>query len=354
MLGRNFTNDDLVSLHWINPAGPDVLAEIRRTNTARDVREALVTLAYAVTIASRPAAGLCVIADSRLSGARLRVELDRFRAIVRPDLAPKLHLAAAQRGEVMYLDGDCPETSPAFTKALLDAVREETSGARVTRVSRQQVKAALVERALCGLPPLTLADLRRQTGASYQTADAALVELQKLGIVSGERDGPLLLHGLRPLALRKLADEHAVARKSVRFIDPAGNARAPGAMAERLLSLRSKRGVDKVAISGVLAASRYFPALNITAAPRLDLSVYGDDERFVAKLDAGLLHTDDLNHKPVLVLHMQRDCRPPEVVDKEPELAARLDCLADLEELGVQELAGAFAYELCEGAKTAP
>lgn len=354
MIGRNFTDDGLVSLHWNNPAGPDVLAEIRRTSTARDVREALVALAYAVSISPRPATGLCVIADSRLSGARLRAELDRFRAIVRPDLAARLYLAAAKTGEVMYLDGESPETGQSFMKALFDAVREEGAAAGATRVTRQQVKAALVERALCGLPPLTLADLRRQTGASYQTADAALIELQKLGVVTGERDGPIVLHGLRPPALRKLADEHAGARKSVRFVDPTGNARMPSAMAHRLLSLRSKRGASKVAISGVLGATRYFPDLNITAAPRLDLSVYDGDQRFVAKLDAGLLRTDDQNRKPALVLHMQRDCRPPEIVDKEPELAARLDCLADLEDLDLQAEAEEFAYELYETARKAP
>lgn len=172
--------------------------------------------------------------------------------------------------------------------------------------------------------------------------------------MSGERDGPILLHGLRPLALRKLADEHASARKSVRFVDPTGNARMPSAMADRLLSLRSKRGASKVAISGVLGATRYFPDLNITAAPRLDLSVDDGDQRFVAKLDAGLLRTDDQNRKPALVLHMQRDCRPPEIVEKEPELAARLDCLADLEELGLQAEAEEFAYELCETGRKAP
>jgi hypothetical protein len=354
MVGRNLTDDGLVSLHWNNPAGPDVLAEIRRTSTARDVREALVALAYAVGTAPRPANGLCVIADSRLSGARLRSELDRFRAIVRPDLAARLYLAAAKTGEVMYLDGESPETSQSFMKALFDAVREEGAVAGATRVTRQQVKAALVERALWGLAPLTLADLRRLTGASYQTANAALIELQKLGVVTGERDGPIVLHGLRPLALRKLADEHAGARKSVRFVDPTGNARMPSAMADRLLSLRSKQGASKVTISGVLGATRYFPDLNITAAPRLDLSVYDGDQRFVAKLDAGLLRTDDQNRKPALVLHMQRDCRPPEIADKEPELAAKLDCLADLEELGLRAEAEAFAYELCETARKAP
>lgn len=48
MVGRNFTGDGLVWLHWKYPAGLDVLTEIRRASTARDVRESLVALAYAV------------------------------------------------------------------------------------------------------------------------------------------------------------------------------------------------------------------------------------------------------------------------------------------------------------------
>lgn len=52
-----------------------------------------------------------VIIDSRLSGTRLRAELDRFRAIVRLDLGAKLYLAAASTGEVMYLDGEQPITA---------------------------------------------------------------------------------------------------------------------------------------------------------------------------------------------------------------------------------------------------
>ncbi|MBG6083134.1 hypothetical protein [Rubrivivax gelatinosus] len=304
-------------------------------------------LAYAVTSTSRPSTGLCVIADSRLSDGRLRAEWERFRGIVRSDIGPRLYLAAAKNGELMYLEGAHPVTSDAFMRALLAAVHAESFAAGGKRVTRQQVKAALVERALWGLPPLTLADLRRQTGASYQTADAALVELQMTDVVSGMRDGPILLNGLRPHLLRKLADEHASARRSVRFVDPTGDARAPGAMAERLLSLRRRHDWHKVAVAGVLGAWRYFPDINITAAPRLDLSVYDGDQSFVARLDAGLVSTDDPSRKPVLVLHMQRDCRPPEVAARPYTTAARLDCLADLEELGLQADAREFAHALC-------
>lgn len=353
MVGRNFTDDGLVSLHWDNPAGPDVLAEIRRTSTARDVREGLLALAYAIDSAARPATGLCVIVDSRLSMSRLEDELRRFRSIVRSEVAHRIYLAAAKTGQTLHLNGEVPELPEQFLSALYGAVQDEAAGNASTRVTRQQVKAVLVERALCCLPPMTLAELRRQTGASHQTASAALTELLQLNIVAGERNGPIEVR-LQPKALLKVADEHAAVRKELRYADPSGLARTPSAMADRLLTLRSKGAAGKVVISGVLGALRLFPDLNITASPRLDLSVYDNDLRFVPKLDAGLVDADTAKRKPLLVLHLQRDCRPPESIARAPELAARLDCLADLEQLGLQAEAEEFAYEMCEAARKAP
>lgn len=346
MIGRNFTAKEQISLHWTNPAGPDVLVEIRRTSTARDVREALLALAYAVDGATRPAIGLCVIVGGRLSAGRLEAELGCFRAVVRPELAQRIHLVATKTGQPAQ-SVEVPELPQAFWDALGAAVRGE--GAASARITRQQIKAVLVERALCGLPPLTLAALRRQTGASHQTASAALDELLQLGMVSGERRGPIAIQ-LQPRSLLKVAYEHAAARKEISYADPSGLARMPGDLAARLLSLRGK-GSAHVAISGVLGAKRHHADLDITAAPRLDLCMYGGDQGFVSKLDAGLVVVDPAKHKPRLVLHLQRDCRPPESIAREPELAAHLDCLADLERIGLQAEAAEFARALCEHAR---
>jgi DNA-binding transcriptional ArsR family regulator len=354
MVGRNFTDDGLVSMHWSNPAGPDVLVEIRRTNTARDVREGLLALAYAVQSTSRPSTGVCVIVDSRLSSKRLTDELDQFRSIARPEVARSIFLVWAKTQRVFFIDGELPEHSNMFMQALQAAIHEETAVGSASRVTRQQVKAVLVERVLSGLPPVTLGELRRVTGTSYQTASAALKELEQLGVVTGDRDGPIPLHGLHPIALMKLAEEHALARKLVRYTDPTGEGRMPSALANRLLSLRQRGVAGKAAISGVLGATRFFPDLDITAAPRLDVSVYDGDIRFMSKLDAGLLAVDDPKRKATVVLHLQRDCRPDEMVAQEPDLAARLDCLADLEQMGLQAEARDFAHQLCEAARRTP
>jgi DNA-binding transcriptional ArsR family regulator len=351
MVGRNFTDEPLVDMHWTNPAGPDVLVEIRRTHTARDVREGLLALAYAVQSTPRPSMGLCVILDSRLSWKRLAEELGRFRSVARPEIAQRIFLVRAETQREFPIDGELPEHSDRFMRALRAAIQDETAATSATRVTRQQVKAVLVERWLSKLAPMTLAELRRSTGSSYQTASAALSELERLDVVTGERDGPVRLHGLRPFALMKLAEEHALARKLVRYTDPTGDGRMPSALADRLLSLRQKGVAVNTAISGVLGATRYFRELDITDAPRLDVSVYDGDVRFVSKLDAGLVVVDDPKRKATVVLHLQRDCRPQEVVAQEPDLAARLDCLADLEQMGLQAEARDFAHQLCEAAR---
>ncbi len=350
MVGRTFTDDARVSMHWSNPAGPDVLVEIRRTHTARDVREGLLALAYAVQLTSHPSAGVCVIMDSRLSSVRLADELDRFRSIARPEIAQKLFLVRAETQRMFFIDGELPVRSDAFMRALQTAIHEETVNVTASRVTRQQVKAVLVERTLAGLRPVTLAELRRLTGASYQTASAALRELESLGVVTRGQDGPIQLHGLRPIALMKLAEEHALARRLVRYVDPTSEGRMPSALANRLQSLSQKGVVGKVAISGVLGATRFFANLDITAAPRLDVSVYDGDMRFMSKLDAGLVVVDDPVRKASVVLHLQRDCRPDESRAQAPDLGARLDCLADLEQMGLQAEAREFAHQLCKAA----
>ena len=350
MASRKFNDSGLVDLHW-QGRGAHVLVEIRRTHSARDVREALLTLSYALQEQSPPAMGLCVVVDSRLSHARLMEELARFREIVRPGLGAQMFLASQRADD--RLQGDLPLNDPTFHSAVRDAIqRERTPGA--ARVTRQQVKAALVERRLTGLEGLTMGEARRQLGASHQTVAAALDELQELGLVGADRDGPIKLRPLSVSVLLKLADEHAAARRVMRYADPTGNARPPSAMAHRLSSLRSKSIAGGVAIGGVLGATRFFEHLNITAAPRLDLSVYDGDVRFVSKLDAGLVDISKVsNRNPVLVLHLQRDCRPPDLAAAEPERAARLDCLADLRELGLQAEAEEFAHDLYHATKEA-
>ena len=350
MTSRDLNEPALVDLHW-EGHGRTVLVEIKRTNSARDVREALMALSYALQDEDRQADALCVVADSRLSHKRLVEELQRFRAIVRPQLGNRVFIAC--QSEDGRLEGKLPVDYPGFHRDVLDAIqRERAPGA--ARVTRQHVKAALVERHLCRLVGLTMAETRRLTGASHPTIAAALDELEQINVVGPERDGPIHLRPLSVGVLTKLADEHAASRKTLAYRDPTGHGRPPSALAKRLATLRGKGGVGNVAIGGVLGATRLFKALDITAPPRLDLCVFDGDLSFLQDLDAGLIEVGKRTDRgQALVIHLQRDCRPPEIAEREPDYAARLDCLADLREIGLHREADEFAYGLYEAMKEA-
>lgn len=343
MFSRNLNDTAAVDLEWASH-GEIVLVEIKRTSSARDIREALLSLAYALREHEVRARGLCVVVGSRLSGARLRQELEHFRMIVHPDLAERVYLVSADEGHQLH--GALPVQYADFQQAVRDAIKKERSPTS-SRVTRQHVVASLVERHLNRLEPLSMAEIGRRTGASHPTVASAVAHLTMIGALGTEREGPVALRHLSASMLNKIADEHAAARQTIRFQDPTGQARTPRELADRLATLRRKGMGQQVGIGGVIGASHYFPQLNVTAAPRLDLSVFDADTSFLRKIDAGLIEADRNPYRqPVLVLHLQRDCRPREMTDAAPELAARLDCLADLRELGLHAEADEFAYEL--------
>jgi hypothetical protein len=66
----NNPSDYQADNRWESPAGP-ILVEVKRTNSMRDVRGALLALAYLVHGESSTSQAVCVVVDSRLSQARL-------------------------------------------------------------------------------------------------------------------------------------------------------------------------------------------------------------------------------------------------------------------------------------------
>ena len=135
MFSRNLNDTAAVDLEWACH-GEIVLVEIKRTSSARDIREALLALAYALREHEMQARGLCVVVGSRLSGARLRQELEHFRMIVHPELAQRVYLASADEGQQLH--GALPVQYPEFQQAVRDAIKKERSptASRVTRQSR--------------------------------------------------------------------------------------------------------------------------------------------------------------------------------------------------------------------------
>jgi hypothetical protein len=137
----------------------------------------------------------------------------------------------------------------------------------------------------------------------------------------------------------------ASTRKTIRFADPAGTARSPEAMAQRLFKL----GGDAAAVGGVLGARHHFAGLNITGSLRLDLTMHRAARLdVIPKLDAGLVETQDPQAKAVVVVHRAHGPNLGFVKDAAGLWADPLECLIDLHELGLDEQADEMLQNLLQ------
>lgn len=337
--------DPPIDGRWEGPLGP-ILVEVKRTSSVRDLRGALVALAYLVERDASIRAAVCVVVDSRLTEARLREELDRFRGVLRPEIAARVHLLAdpgASDGARVAFDGSIAELPNAFHAWFGERLAAERQRGRSPLLPpRQGVVAALAQLRLRSEPPVTVKRLQEISGASYPTVAAVLKDFTDKGWLE---DGSERGVRLRPLTAREwmeLAREHARLRTVQWFTDPTGLA-SPDQLAKRLAHLQESGELPRsIRIGGVLGAAQHFPALDITAAPRLDLSTEEDAVHLASMLDAGLRPKTRAEQRVVLAVHTSRQPGPypPE------RWAGELECLADLIEMGFTREAAEMADAL--------
>ncbi|WP_343641760.1 hypothetical protein [Roseateles sp.] len=361
----------------------DVFVIAKRTSSLRDVRGALLELAYVLhdeDVRSRgsreppllPATGLLVLSDSKVHERTLQRELQQFQSIIDAALRGRLHAVLAPGGAGLEADRMPAGLPPALAPLVAGLVaRDRGQVVRGGRVTKSMVKAAMLAAYAAVAPqeqPASVADLQRVTRASYPTVAGALKEL------AGRRaldDSGVRLNPPDPDLWRSIATGLVADRRTRRYVDPTGQAMRPERMLvllERLLGQRipgreaAGPGGLPMAVSGVLGAKRLYPGLDITSAMRLDLCVFDADDGFVRQLDPGLVRTEDPLAKAALVLHFTRDVRPPplrrnseeanfvESGADEPvfriEPASAVDCFADLLEMGYAREAREFALAM--------
>lgn len=294
-------------------------------HTTRDLRAALMTMAYAARFEA-PGKWACVLVNTKMTSRRLQDELEMFRAIVAGDVAERVWLGKIQRSG--RPEGhDCPVP----TDWLDHLVQQELARAtpQVRGASKYEVLSLLTLYWLQGASPQSADAICQAAGVSYPTLAAVIRELDVDHAIERDSSRKVHLNRLPQDAWKRWAVAKTRVRKTVRFVDYAGQARSPEEMVQRLRRLK----LQNVAVAGVLGAKHYYPQLDITSSPRLDLTVHGDNVNldFVDKLDAGLQRSINPDDTPQLVVHYLLRPKAFFEVDSEGTIwADPVECLADL------------------------
>jgi CRP-like cAMP-binding protein len=354
MISRNLKSSMLAyeaDGRWEGPCG-QILVEVKKTSSMRDVRDAFLALAYLIADEPTENKAVCVLVKTRLSCARLQEELVRFRQVIHPAIASRIHFLLDKGGvqrKVAAFIGSMEDAPSEFYGWLAElAANERLNGHARQLPQRQSVMVALAQLRLWNEAPVTVKFLQETCRVSYPTVAAVLKDLADQGWLDDGGERGVRLRYLTTGEWMTLARDHARQRKVHLFTDPTGQG-SPEQMAKRLARLQEANKLPKsIRVGGVIGASGHFPALDITAAPRLDLSVEADPAQIAAMLDAGLQPKTKPEQRVALAVHVTHD--PWVITDQGSTLqepwAGELECLSDLIEMGYKREASEMAQHM--------
>ena len=127
------------------PCGTPILVEVKRTNSMRDVRGALVALAYLVHGERSTSKAVCVLVDSRLSHGRLQEELQRLRGVLHPAIANRIDFLVdkgAPSHNVVAFSGSLEDVSNDFYTWLEELVATERLRGHTPQLPPRQIVVA--------------------------------------------------------------------------------------------------------------------------------------------------------------------------------------------------------------------
>jgi len=318
-----------------------VLVDVaERLLSVRDLHAKLAQLALVAH--RRRAEAILVLMAPRLSLARVREEVDAFRAVLSPDVAPRL--------AVVTVDDDKADRLPdsPLTRSVAAHFATTTPSRPGPRLDRSgEALKVLVHRWLLGKGPIQMQQLQTVTGLSYPTVAA---QLRVLGdAVTRGSNRSVSLRVLPVDAWTELRARRT--RQAAWFAD--GSGRPPDL--EHLVHRLRRAHPEGVALAGVLAARRRHPDIDLVGLPRLDLSVHahsaGSDLSFLRRLDPALVRVTSA-HQAVLAVHTVP--REDALFEDDDGLtwADPVEALLDLQELRLDAQAEAFVKHLRAGARS--
>lgn len=296
--------------------------------TARDLRFLLLEAAYSLSGDELPSC-LCLLFKCGLTKRRLAQELEQFQGVLRPEVGRRIEVHALKSpADLAHV---LPPASDAASLAALQAQVGQVLLGKPKSSSREAVVGMLLHRWLQNLAPLRLPELAAISGASLPTTYAAVKTLDPMCLARDDERG-ISLKDFSAQAWQHWLTACAAA-PSAKFIDRSGSPRSPQKLAQQL----SKLGRQDLAIGGVLGAKHHFPALDMTAAPHLDIVVHGNlhtDLSFVAQLDPALVRDDAAKGQAHVNVHFLN--RPNSLFEMKDGFvwADVLECLVNLWDAG--------------------
>ncbi len=307
--------------------GPATIVQVSLgMRTARDLRSLLLEALYALDADSgQTKNALCLLLRSGFTRQRLQREFDDIQRVIRPDLRERIQVLDVKSPAELtakLLPGVSEERRQALQRQVID-----TLFAKPKTSSREAVIGQLLHRWIKQLEPVSTKQLAELSGASLPTVYAALKTLDP-ACLQRDDERRIFLAGFRAQDWQQWLTLSAES-PSVTFVDRSGAPRSPQKLARALAKLNR----SDVAVGGVLGAMHYFPELDITAAPHLDVVVHGGpstDLSFVTQMDPGLERDDSPKAFASVVVHFVN--RPFSLFENQEGMvwADVLECLVHL------------------------
>ena len=319
----------------------DILIESKiGTASLRNIRAGLLQLAYA--LAKHPTKkGYLLLSDAGITEPRIQKEWQLATTVLNSDIARRLTIAVNRDGR---LGGVLHSIDLATKKVLLDELEKvrARSGPRISRPDAPfVVLKVLLHHWFTNGGAVTSEWLGRTCGYTYPTIANAL---QGLGsVIEREPSRKVSLRGFPNEDYLRLVAMSDRARATARYTDASGQSRSPEKHLRRLEAL----DIKGVGVGGVFGAQHYFEDLDITGAPRLDISVHArnleTDPDFIYKLDPALRRITDPHESASLVVHHIYHADPL-FTPRESGLnwADPVECLLDLHEARLEMQAKQF------------
>lgn len=292
-----------------------------------------------------------VLVDPEISTVKLEQELALLNKALRPAIAQRMELAIIRENEIELVPETIPEQELYKIKKLIES--EVKPRSPLPRVDQQsEVLKVLLYQWFKGHGPMTISLLTKIVGCNYRTANTTI---KKLGpAIKRERDRRISLKYFPEDIWAGFIAQSRKARGTIYYTDRSGQPRSVKGLVKRLNRMRP----NEIAIGGVLGAEHYYPSLNLTYPPRLDLCIHAPskhfDINFIDQLDPGLDRTDNPNEKVYVAIHFLRRKESffsPSRIGA--DWADPVECLTDLYDARLDDQASSFQMYLSKSGKQA-